>query len=344
MEKNIYDLLNQVEVDLSEYEEREMSELRKKRLLNNFISSKTKKGNGYKKYIVVASAAVISFGAIGTLPTLATINPTAYKIATMLGIEKDLEGYTTVIDQPIIQNGITVGLGEVAYDKVNEELIVTTYTTSNNSIQNTDDLTMHGIHARIYINGQRLNTSASGHKKIIDEKTIAYVTSYDVEENIDGGFDITIDIPQVFVDDQEHRGNWKFQFSVDGDQLASDTQVIELDASVQLQKDSELKLVKYTSNVFGKSIYYMFEGEMVRNFEELRGEDNFGNPVVFEYASGMHNQGGEFTLDTERSNLSTDATQITLKLYTSTVVGEDEEMERVYEAVGEEIIIDLTAN
>lgn len=344
MEKNIYDLLNKVEVNLEEYEEREMSELKQKRLLNQFSSNKTKKGNNYKKYIAVASVAVISFGVIGTLPTLATINPTAYKIATMLGIEKDLENYTTVVNQPISENGITVGLGEVAYDKINEELIVTTYITSNKPIENPDDHTKHGMNKKLYINGQEFSTSSNGQSKMLDEKTIGYVTRYKMKSDIEGSFDVTITIPQVFLDDEEYRGKWKFEFNVNGDQLALDTQVVELDASVQLKDESELRLVQYTSNALGKSIYYTFEGGIARDFFELRGEDNLGNPVVFEFAAGIHGKEGEFTITDERSNLSPEASQITLRLYTSTLVGEGEQVERVYEAVGDEIIIDLNNN
>ena len=341
MEKNIYDLLNKVEIDLNEYEVEEMSELEQKKALNKFFNKERKKGNSYKKYVAVASIAVISFGVIGSITTLATINPTAYKIATMMGIEKNLENYTTVINQPVSQKGITVGLGEVAYDKENKALIVTTYITSNNPIQNTDDHTMHGMNERIYINGQKLNTSSSWYSKIIDEKTVAYVTNYDVQEDIDGRFDMAISIPQVFLDGKEYGGSWKFEFNVDGEQLALDTQVVQLDASVQLQNDSKLKLVKYTSNVLGKNIYYMFEGEIVRDFFEIRGEDNFGNPVVFEHADGVHGKEGEFTLIGEKSNLSPEASKMTLKLYTSTLVGEGNQAERTYEAVGDEIVIDL---
>lgn len=304
----------------------------------------TKKGKHYKKYIAAASVAVMSFGALGVLPTLATTNPTAYKIASMIGIEKDLENYTTVVNQPVSQQGITIGLGEVVYDKENNKLIVTTYMTSNNPIQHTDNHTLHNLHERVYINGEELNTSSSGYTKFIDEKTVAFVTSYNMKEVMDGSFDMTVWVPQLFLDGEEYRDSWKFEFSVDGDQLAADTQVVDLDANIQLATNSNMKLVKYTSNVLGQNIHYMFEGEIITDFFELRGEDNLGNPVVFEYESGVHGKEGIFTLIDEKSNLSSEATQITLKLYTSTLVGEGEQAERVYNAIDTEIVIDLATN
>lgn len=49
-------------------------------------------------------------------------------------------------------------------------------------------------------------------------------------------------------------------------------------------------------------------------------------------------------LNDERSDMTMDASQLTLKLYTSTVIGEGENEERIYEAVGDEIRIELKNN
>ena len=89
MEKNIYDLLNETTVDLEKYEVKEMSPLEQKRILKQ-VKEKNKMNKGkYTKYIAVASAAVIGLGLFGSIPTMASINPTAFKLANMLGIEKN---------------------------------------------------------------------------------------------------------------------------------------------------------------------------------------------------------------------------------------------------------------
>ncbi len=126
MGEDIYTLLNQVEINLNEYKKEELNEMEKKKIMKKFIKNKQEKKVNYKKYIAVASLAVVSFGAIGTIPTLASTNPTLYKLANMMGIEKDLDNYTAVINKPITKGDITVQLGEVIYDKHNNKLKVST--------------------------------------------------------------------------------------------------------------------------------------------------------------------------------------------------------------------------
>lgn len=341
MDKNIYDLLNNVEINLNDYEVEEMNELEQKRALNKFSKKDNAKKGHYKKYVAVASVALLSFGALGTLPTFATVNPTAYKIASMIGIDKDLADYTTAVNTPVTQKGITVGLGEVAYDKTNNNLIITTYISSDETLQHTEDLSAHDLHSRVYINGERLNASSSWATKMIDDQTVAFVTNYTMNEDLSGDVAIALHIPQVILDDQEYVDTWKFEFTTNGDQLASDTQIVPIDAAIQLESGSVLNITEYTNNAFGERIHYAFEGPVVSDFFELRGTDNLGNPVVFELVAGVHGETGAFGLVEDRSSLSPEASTLTLNLFSSTLVGEGDAAERIYNAVGDEMVINL---
>lgn len=341
MEKNIYDLLNEVEIDLDEYETEKFTRLEEKRILNKFFKKTAKKVNDYKKHMVAASVAVISLGAVGSIPTLANMNPTLYKIATMLGIEKDLKDYATVVNQPVTKEGITVGLGEVVYDKQNHKLLVTTYLTSPDVANVPEGEPLYSLHERVFINGKLLNTSSRVEMRKIDEYTVASVISYDIQEELIGKLDIKIWIPQLFIGEKEYCNNWNFEFTVDGEKLAKDTKVVQIDKQIELPDGDQLTLVKYTDNPIGKSIYYGAKDTLHGYMLEIRGNDNLGNPVFFEFAGGNTGQGGEFRLVKEQSALSPEATSITVRVYACELPKQDGPITAEYEPVAQEITIPL---
>lgn len=341
MEKNIYDLLNEVEVDLDEYEVEEFTKLEEKRILNRFFKRTTKKVNDYKKYMVAASVAIVSFGAIGTLPTLATMNPTLYKIANLLGLEKDLADYSTVINQPITKEGITIGLGEVVYDKQNHKLVVTTYISMPEIIEVQEGEGLYSPHERVFVNGKELNTASRIENVQIDEYTVANVIRYDMKEEFTGKLDIKIGIPQVFIAGKEYRNQWNFEFTVDGEKLAKDTQVVNLGEQIKLPDGDELTLVKYTDNPFGQSIYYKTTDTLQGYLLELRGEDNLGNPLVFEFAGGNAGEGGEFRLVKQDTGLSGEATSLTISVYGCKLPKESGPITAEYEPLSQVITIPL---
>ncbi|MGL6173984.1 MAG: DUF4179 domain-containing protein [Cellulosilyticaceae bacterium] len=341
MEKNIYDLLNEVEIDLDEYEAEEFTKLEEKRILNKFFKKTTKKVNDYKKYMVAASVAIVSFGAVGSLPTLATMNPTLYKIANLLGLEKDLADYSTVLNQPVTKEGITIGLGEVVYDKQNHKLVVTTYMRTPEIIEVPEGEVLYSPHERVFINGKQLNTASRIETVQIDEYTVANVIRYDMKEEFVGALDIKIWIPQVFIAGKEYRNHWSFEFTVDGEKLAKDTMVIGLGEHIELSNGESLTLAKYTDNPFGQSIYYQTSNLLHSHMLEIRGEDNLGNKVVFQPVGATSGEGGEFKLSREFSNLSPEATSLTVTVYACELPEEDGPITADYEPVSDEIKIPL---
>lgn len=163
-----------------------------------------------KKYVAVASAALLSFGAIGTLPVLAKMDPTMYKIANVLGIEADLEDYGTVVGtMETSSEGIGVGIGEVIYDQENHKLRIITYITTPETVE---EDTIWSTFVRVHINGNEINGGNYTERKIIDENTVAFIEDHHIDEVLTGDLDISIRIPQVQVNDKMHYGNWKFIF------------------------------------------------------------------------------------------------------------------------------------
>lgn len=337
MEKNIYDLLNEVEVDLNEYEPEEFSKLEEKRILKKLFNKKEKSVNNYNKYIAAASVAVISFGV--ALPTVAMMNPIMYKIANILGIEKNLDEYTTVVDQMVTsKDGISVGLGEVIYDQENYKLKVVTHITSPEKIEK-DMIT--STFTRVRINGEELNSITLITTKYIDENTVAFIQEHQINEKLTGKLDIRISIPQVQINDElYHNIGWTFEFTTDGDKLAEDTKVIELGNKFTLSNGETVELVKYTSNALNHNIFYETNDFLEGYIIELRGTDNLGNEMTFQFSFGNSGKGGIMTL-CEDTELSPEAENMTLGLYALELPEQDGLIVGEFEQVGEKFSIDL---
>ena len=293
---------------------------------------------GNKKYVAAASVIALSFGAVGVLPTLATMNPAAYKVASILGIEKDLGDYSTIVNQMITsKDGTSVGIGEVIYDQQNHKLRIVTYITSPEKIE---EGKYWSPFTRVSVNGEGLNQGSRSTTKVIDENTVAFVEDHHLAEELDGKLDINIFIPQVQVNDEIHYNtDWRFAFTVDGSELLADTQVVELGKEVAVNDKESITLVKYTDNALGRSIFFKTRDRLDHTMVEVKGTDNLGNKLDFIYQGGNTAQGGEFSI--MEDTISKEATSLTVQVYALQLPEQDGPIEGEYQPVGEAFVIEL---
>lgn len=288
---------------------------------------------GNKKYVAVAAAAVIGVGAIGAMPTLATMNPTAYKFASLLGIEKDLGEYTTAVNQMITsKEGVSVGIGEVAYDQQNHKLRIVTYITASEKVEQDK---IWDTFTRVNINGEELNQGVAFEIKQVDEHTVAIIENHNIAEELDGKLNISIVMPQVRVNDNVYyNSDWKYEFTTDSSALVADTTVVELGQEVVVNEVGEkIELVKYVANDFEQSIYFKGTDRLERTSLKVVAQDNLGNEVVFEYAGGNTSEGGSFRAG--ENQIAADATSVTLQVYALQLPEQAGAIEGDYEKVGE---------
>ncbi|MGL4799703.1 MAG: DUF4179 domain-containing protein [Cellulosilyticaceae bacterium] len=273
-----------------------------------------KVNGGYKKYVGVAAAAVIAFGAMGTIPSMATSNETMYKIAHLLGIEKNLASYETIVGQEVTKEGIAIKINEVILN--NNELLVSV-TTTMDKIEKENFSAPLG---RIYINGKDVNKGASGTTKIINDTTAVTLISFPLEEMPQGDIDVKVQLttPLTNVTRSPH---WNFEFKTNGDALRADTQVVEIQKTYSLKNGKEITLDRYESNEVGQKIIYSGK-EGREGFIEVRGVDEKGNEIIFE-AEGIFDGTGELVVTSESQSFVEEATTLTLALYENDVqVGE----------------------
>lgn len=338
MKDSIYDMLNDVKTELSEYEITEMTETEKnvaKVNLRKVLKSK----NNYKRYISIAAGVVICIGLIGASfngNVYAGIKNIASDIASYLGIKNNLEDYKTVVGQSVTDKDITITLDEVLIDA--DQLIISSTATSNVI---TSDIGIFSMDGTVKINGKEMFYGSSGSSKMLDEYTSQTVMGYHVEEiDLKEDLDIKITFHSVFLEGKEIKGKWSFQFKANGKELAAHTMEIPITISFQLPNDCKIQLKEYTSNVIGPKLYFDIEGDIEYNIE-LRGKDDIGNPVVF-YISHINNGKGVFELGTiDNGNLDEAASKLFLTPFAVEMPKESGRMNQDFQKIGEQFEINI---
>lgn len=100
--KDIYELLNDVDIDESEFEEMEVSQIEKARTKKFLKKSIHKKNSGYKNIIKIAGCGIICLGVLSTIfPTYANeiISKTIDTVRGYFETNENGETYGTYIDK-----------------------------------------------------------------------------------------------------------------------------------------------------------------------------------------------------------------------------------------------------
>lgn len=121
-----------------------------------FIKSlSNKKSKKFNKNIVAATIlvalVVTAFGSI----FIAAVKLTMFDIKNYLGVNSNLDEYSTVVNEAISKNGITIQLNEVILYK--DEIIVSTTIKSAKKLGDNGNIMVLG---NVYINGKKVSNSA----------------------------------------------------------------------------------------------------------------------------------------------------------------------------------------
>jgi len=146
-----YRLLNNVEVDFSQYEEENIDELEKKKMMKRFSKSNKKKmRNGNKTIIAVAVAlfVVVSLGIYGENVS-AIVDSIKHNVSSWLGVDKN---YSAEIGETIKESGIEVTLNEFFTD--NDRVVLNL--EINKKIQPLVDEYKYLI-PDLYVNGEKID-------------------------------------------------------------------------------------------------------------------------------------------------------------------------------------------
>ena len=306
-------------------------------------SLSNKKSKKFNKNIVAATIlvalGVTVFGSIFSNEVIAAVKLTMFDIKNYLGVNYNLDEYSTVVNEAISKNGITVQLNEVILDK--DEIIVSTTIKSDKKLGDNGNIMVFG---NVYINGKKVSNSAGGSGKQIDDYTEESVLSYTLDKELERGdlhIEIKYDEALLHMGEEKIKveGPWKFEFTSNGDSLSTNTNNINLDNSFTLDNGQKITLNEYRSNAVGEKIYYSVENKDRNNVYslELIGYDDLGNEVKF-YSSYEEMTNG---LLKNQTKISQDAKSLTLKPYAATFPKESGRMSNNYKQVGDEFTIKL---
>lgn len=346
MERDIYKMLNEADINIEDYKKEDFDELEKKRLKNKVRKSINKKRlNKGSIAAAVAVACVVSVGLFGTDAGAQVLAKVSESIASSIGVEKNLDSYNTVVNKCITDNGITIQLNEVILDESQKQLIISDTISSQKALKEYES---YDADKTVYINNKKVKfEGAIGSSGNLDDYSSQSVIEYDLtalkDVDLTGELDIKIVYSKVTVNyENPQRGKWVFEFKANGDALKIDTKEIKLNNSFTLENGEKIILEKYTSNALGRNIMCKVENSNKNESYDvmLKGTDDLGNNVEFCLTRGSKDSMILRYNNIDR-NLDENAKELTLTPYAVKFPEESGQLSHDFKKVGEEFKISL---
>lgn len=368
---NIYDYINDVQTDIREYEEMELSEVELKKYKKHF--QRKIRPRKLRKYMTAAACIVLCMTALAAGPfrtqVVAALTSASEAMNEYLFWGGDVRNYETVINKEKKDDGIGVKLESVVMDR--HRMLISTVQTypkktkagTKISIRNREtngwglstgnlkelkkeverdtksgEFETYGyplIAGDVEVNGEKLNGYAIVRMTEWDNRQVRVLYEYE--------FINTIDSPdknkelEVKMNFEEitgiSNGKWKFAFKADGQELYEETAVVNLTQEITLPDDNTITLNEYAHNSLGTRIYFESKNKVSYTLM-LKGTDDQGRIVEFEGIS-ITDDKGLLSLAGPNEIRAKDAKSMTLQLY-----AKEKNKESRYEPVGEMFTID----
>ncbi|GLC30199.1 DUF4179 domain-containing protein [Clostridium omnivorum] len=291
--KDVYELLNDVDVDLSQYEEVELNDMEKKRIkkrlhqnLKAVIIPKVSKVIAAVLCVLV----VAGFTLAKTAPTFAEGIPVVGKIIKHItGYDyAEFDKYTSVINKDVVKSEVTATLNEVMLDE-NQLRIASTF-KSDDKFKGNSVLVRF---PEIYINGKHLNVGGGSTGQFLDSNTYLNVDTLDIH-NVKVPDNISMKVVYNEVQFLDEKGNenkkitgpWAFEFNVSKSEIEKNTKVIKLNNSVATS-DIKMNLKELRITPLTTNLTYKLKGDKSANFII---KDDKGNELI-EEGSGYGTDG-----------------------------------------------------
>jgi hypothetical protein len=349
--KNVYELLNNIDIDLEDYDREVLNDMEKQNLKNSFRKNR-KPRFSFKKFGTIAAIAVLTIGLLSQTNFGKSVYAAAeskvleisYSIGEALGIKRNIEPYANVVNQIVEDNGVEVKLTDVIIDK--DELIFSTIANANTPVD------WVNFDYDIFINGKRLtNYGATGSSGRIGNSETAFSHIYavdtkgiDLKENID--VKIVLKNLNYIIDTSEKRirkrikGKWEFEFMASGSELMANSYTLPMDYSFNIG-DQKYSLEEFRYNPVNQKFFGKLKGKSKDSYAiELRGHDNLGNEVVF-FLTSVSGEDLVFKYENIHGDLSDEITSIALIPYAAKYPEQSGKMSDDYKQVGEKFTIFL---
>ncbi|MFE4142245.1 DUF4179 domain-containing protein [Peribacillus sp. YIM B13472] len=342
--KDIYELLNDMDIDETEFKEMEVTELEKakiKRSLKKSISKK-KKMKRWQKNVLAASiifglsTATIGFSFTASAKSIPLIGDIFSFLGngktglyddiknTGKGLYGDYKAYSNEIGLTEESNGLTFTINDAIYDG---KTVTITYT-----IESEEDLG----DGSFYIPGPNIKemkaqAGSDGVTKVADKKYVGLLTASNLEDLKEDKVNIDWDINSISITDKhkEIKGNWNFAFSLE----ATESNEKVINKSVN-QHGVKVSVEKLSISPMSFVVDYDQEvSDSVKNkwddaYVELTIKDDLGNVYDGQENGGSGIDSYNLNFSKTFQKIDPDATQliatphVTLRNFTSENHGE----------------------
>jgi hypothetical protein len=259
--KDEYSLLNNVDIDFSQYEIEEVSELEKKKMMKKFTKSKNKKAFWNRKKALAAVVALLLTVnlTIHGDKVLAVAANFKYSINTWLGLKTTGEKYSTEIGKTLEGKDINIKLTLNEFFTDNSRIIINfNMTKKKNELIDIEDKLIPDI----YINGKKIERSSdyvgysiAGYKDFVGYDNVEN-NEIETESNVilevemkDLPLSDKEDVKLVFSSLAEVYGasssEFTYDFVYDSTSYKNNTKVIKVDKNIIIG-DNELSLDNVT--------------------------------------------------------------------------------------------------
>lgn len=350
LNENIYELLNDMDQDLSQYVEEEVSKEEFKGWKKNFLKRKYTFKNKKMKYAVAAcGVALLGLGLFHNQVS-ARVDILTYHIQELMGNTKDLSSYSVAVNQTITKNNVTVSLGDVIVD---EDCMYIAYTVKDdNPVKDEAEHMGKSVDATVFVNGMpAFNGSRGGMTPRKNEEDVdSYMMEIELnQKNLEKEKQYKI----VFTySDEKGRGTkiGDISFVASGEELQKSIERAAINKKLTLVNGTVIDLKEYVSNPVQQKINVelVSEAESGMNYSiELRGTDNLGREVNF-YLAVWNGNHGKFVLSypdnrtlLDNSFDMSEVTSFEVTPYTQEYPDHDGEMDTEIVPIGEAFTIQV---
>lgn len=316
-EKNIYELLNDIETDLTEYPEwHALSDAELERIRKNVTRKLRHQKNRF--LFTAAACAALLLGGFALHPFSGTARESEVRyvssfptISSYLGAEKDLSPYEQMICQTDISGGISVSIDAIILD--DHTLFVSA---------GTDDRSSEAFRpsASITANGQKTEYASSDFACAgsTTETGQLMILEFELPYTVDTEKPVNIDLTFCDTDKEKSSRKWDFSFTASAEKTTSNTSTIPLNHTFSLPDGSQIRLTELRCSDLRQIIRY----EADRQTKDcsnwyLKGTDSAGNILLFR-SHYSDSSGGFLQLNPDESDFSREASCLTLQPVFST--------------------------
>lgn len=278
--KDTLEILNKVTIDLTEYTIEDLNDVEKAKLkysIRKQIKKNTHVPFSLKKQWLAACLALGILG-LGSTATVATMNILGYDFEYLFGVDEgSFKDYKTVINEVVYDHGIHVKLNEVIVD--NTELMINTTFQFDEAPAKENETVFLATKSRIYINGKLLNTGSHGSLREITDTQFISTMGHPIslEALPEGAIHIKIIFSDIRARDgsKVYRGQWKFEFDTNRDQLLADLKNYDINKSFIIEDLQQVDILNVELTKIATVVHFKTNSDQYEI--QYKVEDDLGN-------------------------------------------------------------------